>query len=94
MIDTFDERLTYQDLKVEADGKVLTEHTDYTVTVSGQTVTVKMAEKYLQRASGADTIKVTYNTVTNEKVEQKTSGVIENTVTLKVDNVLVPSNKV
>ena len=94
LIDTFDERLTYQDLKVEADGKVLTEHTDYTVTVSGQTVTVKMAEKYLQRASGADTIKVTYNTVTNEKVEQKTSGVIENTVTLKVDNVLVPSNKV
>ena len=48
----------------------------------------------MQRESAGKEITVTYNMETNKKVEGKTSGIIDNIVTLKADNTLTPSNKV
>ncbi|MGX7070520.1 Sgo0707 family adhesin [Gemella bergeri] len=94
LIDNFDDRLDFKSLKVDVDGKTLTENKDYTITTYGQTVIVNMGDEYLQRESAGKEIKVTYNMETNKKVEGKTSGIIDNIVTLKADNTLTPSNKV
>ena len=42
MVQKFDERLDYKELKVESGGVTLQEGRDYTIEKTGQTVTVKM----------------------------------------------------
>ena len=93
MVQNFDERLDYQELKVESGGVTLQEGRDYTIEKSGQTVTVKMTPEYIKANSSAEII-VTYNTTTNKKVEEKGPEKINNTVTLHVDNLSAPSNQV
>ena len=93
-VDTFDDRLDFKDLTVDADGVVLAEGVDYTVEKSGQKVTVKMAAAYLNKDKAGTPIRITYNTVTNNKVGDKASGPIENIVAMKPDNLYIPSNKV
>ncbi len=93
MTETFDERLDYKDLKVEAGGNALQEGRDYTIEKKGQTVTVKMTPEYVKANSSQDIV-ITYKTATNQKVAEKGAATIENTVTLKVDNLSAPSNQV
>ena len=93
-IDTFDERLDFKDLTVDADGVVLAKDTDYTVEKSGQKVTVKMVAAYLNKDKAGTPIRITYNTVTNNKVGDKASGPIENIVAMQPDNLYFASNKV
>ena len=93
-VDTFDARLDFKNLTVDADGVVLTEGTDYTVEKSGQKVTVKMAAAYLNKDKAGTPIRITYNTVTNNKVSDKASGSIENIVAMQPDNLYFVSNKV
>ena len=93
MAETFDERLDYKELKVEAGGNVLQEGHDYTIEKKGQTVTVKMTPEYVKANSSQDIV-ITYKTATNQKVAEKGAVTIENTVTLKVDNLSAPSNQV
>ena len=93
-VDTFDDRLDFKNLTVDADGVVLTEGTDYTVEKSGQKVTVKMAAAYLNKDKAGTPIRITYNTVTNNKVGDKASGPIENIVAMQPDNLYFVSNKV
>ena len=93
MTETFDERLDYKELKVEAGGNVLQEGRDYTIEKKGQTVTVKMTPEYVKANSSQDIV-ITYKTATNQKVAEKGAATIENTVTLKVDNLSAPSNQV
>ena len=93
-VDTFDDRLDFKDLTVDADGVVLTKDTDYTVEKSGQKVTVKMAAAYLNKDKAGTPIRITYNTVTNNKVSDKASGPIENIVAMQPDNLYFVSNKV
>ena len=93
MTETFDERLDYKELKVEAGGNALQEGHDYTIEKKGQTVTVKMTPEYVKANSSQDIV-ITYKTATNQKVAEKDAATIENTVTLKVDNLSAPSNQV
>ena len=93
MTETFDERLDYKDLKVEAGGNALQEGRDYTIEKKGQTVTVKMTPEYVKANSSQDIV-ITYKTATNQKVAEKGAATIENTVTLKVDNLSAPPNQV
>ena len=93
MVQEFDERLDYKELKVESGGVTLQEGRDYTIEKTGQTVTVKMTPEYLKGNSSTDII-ITYKTATNKKVEEKGSEKIDNTVTLHVDNLSAPSNQV
>ena len=93
MVQKFDERLDYKELKVESGGVTLQEGRDYTIEKTGQTVTVKMTPEYLKGNSSTDII-ITYKTATNKKVEEKGSEKIDNTVTLHVDNLSAPSNQV
>ncbi|QLB52679.1 Cna B-type domain-containing protein [Streptococcus sanguinis] len=93
MTETFDERLDYKELKVEAGGNVLQEGRDYTIEKKGQTVTVKMTPEYVKANSSQDIV-ITYKTATNQKVAEKGAATVENTVTLKVDNLSAPSNQV
>ena len=66
---------------------------DYTIEKKGQTVTVKMTPEYVKANSSQDIV-ITYKTATNQKVAEKGAATIENTVTLKVDNLSAPSNQV
>ena len=93
MTETFDERLDYKELKVEAGGNALQEGHDYTIEKKGQTVTVKMTPEYVKANSSQDIV-ITYKTATNQKVAEKGAATITNTVTLKVDNLSAPSNQV
>ena len=93
MTETFDERLDYKELKVEAGGNALQEGRDYTIEKKGQTVMVKMTPEYVKANSSQDIV-ITYKTATNQKVAEKDAATIENTVTLKVDNLSAPSNQV
>ena len=93
MTETFDERLDYKELKVEAGGNALQEGRDYTIEKKGQTVTVKMIPEYIKANSSQDIV-ITYKTATNQKVAEKGAATIANTVTLKVDNLSAPSNQV
>ena len=93
MTETFDERLDYKELKVEAGGNAWQEGRDYTIEKKGQTVTVKMTPEYVKANSSQDIV-ITYKTATNQKVAEKGAATIENTVTLKVDNLSEPSNQV
>ena len=93
MTETFNERLDYKELKVEAGGNALQEGRDYTIEKKGQTVTVKMTPEYVKANSSQDIV-ITYKTATNQKVAEKGAATIENTVTLKVDNLSAPSNQV
>ncbi len=93
MTETFDERLDYKELKVEAGGNALQEGRDYTIEKKGQTVTVKMTPEYVKANSSQDIV-ITYKTATNQKVAEKGAATITNTVTLKVDNLSAPSNQV
>ena len=93
MTETFDERLDYKELKVEAGGNALQEGRDYTIEKKGQTVTVKMTPEYVKANSSQDIV-IIYKTATNQKVAEKGAATIENTVTLKVDNLSAPSNQV
>ena len=93
MTETFDERLDYKELKVEAGGNALQEGHDYTIEKKGQTVTVKMTPEYVKANSSQDIV-ITYKTATNQKVAEKGAATITNTVILKVDNLSAPSNQV
>ena len=93
MTETFDERLDYKELKVEAGGNALQEGRDYTIEKKGQTVTVKMTPEYV-KANSSQGIVITYKTATNQKVAEKGAATITNTVILKVDNLSAPSNQV
>ena len=93
MTETFNERLDYKELKVEAGGNALQEGRDYTIEKKGQTVTVKMTPEYVKANSSQDIV-ITYKTATNQKVAEKGAATITNTVTLKVDNLSAPSNQV
>ena len=93
MTETFDERLDYKELKIEAGGNALQEGRDYTIEKKGQTVTVKMTPEYVKANSSQDIV-ITYKTATNQKVAEKGAATITNTVTLKVDNLSAPSNQV
>ncbi|WP_270623011.1 LPXTG-anchored SHIRT domain periscope protein [Streptococcus sanguinis] len=93
MTETFNERLDYKELKVEAGGNALQEGRDYTIEKKSQTVTVKMTPEYVKANSSQDIV-ITYKTATNQKVAEKGAATIENTVTLKVDNLSAPSNQV
>ena len=93
MTETFDERLDYKELNVEAGGNALQEGRDYTIEKKGQTVTAKMTPEYVKANSSQDIV-ITYKTTTNQKVAEKGAATIENTVTLKVDNLSAPSNQV
>ncbi|MCC3168954.1 LPXTG-anchored SHIRT domain periscope protein [Streptococcus sanguinis] len=93
MTETFDERLDYKELKVEAGGHALQEGRDYTIEKKGQTVMVKMTPEYVKANSSQDIV-ITYKTATNQKVAEKGAATIANTVTLKVDNLSAPSNQV
>ncbi|WP_247908805.1 SHIRT domain-containing protein [Streptococcus sanguinis] len=93
MTETFDERLDYKELKVEAGGNALQEGRDYTIEKKGQTVTVKMTPEYVKANSSQDIV-ITYKTATNQKVAEKGAATITNTVILKVDNLSAPSNQV
>ena len=93
MTETFNERLDYKELKVEAGGNALQEGRDYTIEKKGQTVTVKMTPEYVKANSSQDIV-ITYKTATNQKVAEKGAATIANTVTLKVDNLSAPSNQV
>ncbi|WP_164828445.1 Sgo0707 family adhesin, partial [Streptococcus sp. DD11] len=93
MTETFDERLDYKELKIEAGGTALKEGTDYTMEQKGQTVTVKLTPEYI-KANASQDIVITYQTATNQKAAEKGAARIENTVTLKVDNLSAPSNTV
>ena len=93
MTETFDERLDYKELKVEAGGNALQEGRDYTIEKKGQTVMVKMTPEYVKANSSQDIV-ITYKTATNQKLAEKGAATIANTVTLKVDNLSAPSNQV
>ena len=93
MTETFDERLDYKELKVEAGGNALQEGRDYTIEKKGLTVTVKMTPEYVKANSSQDIV-ITYKTATNQKVAEKGAATITNTVILKVDNLSAPSNQV
>ena len=93
MTETFDERLDYKELKVEAGGNALQEGRDYTIEKKGQTVTVKMTPEYV-KANFSQDIVITYKTATNQKVAEKGAATITNIVILKVDNLSAPSNQV
>ena len=93
MTETFDERLDYKELKVEAGGNALQEGRDYTIEKKGQTVTVKMTPEYVKANSSQDIV-ITYKTATNQKVAEKGAATITSTVILKVDNLSAPSNQV
>ena len=93
MTETFDERLDYKELKVEAGGNALQEGRDYTIEKKGQTVMVKMTPEYVKSNSSQDIV-ITYKTATNQKLAEKGAATIANTVTLKVDNLSAPSNQV
>ncbi len=56
--------------------------------------TVKMAAAYLNKDKAGTPIRITYNTVTNNKVGDKASGPIENIVAMQTDNLYFASNKV
>ena len=93
MTETFNERLDYKELKVEAGGNALQEGRDYTIEKKGQTVMVKMTPEYVKANSSQDIV-ITYKTATNQKVAEKGAATITNTVILKVDNLSAPSNQV
>ena len=93
MVQKFDERLNYKGLKVESGGSTLQEGRDYTIEKNGQNITVKMTPTYISSSSGKEIV-ITYDTETNKKVEKKGTGKIDNVVTMHVDNLSAPSNKV
>lgn len=93
MVDTFDERLDYQNLSVAFDGQTLTEGTDYTVSVDGQKVTVDVDAHLLTKENGGKKFVITYKTLTNSKIETDSSN-IDNELTQVVDGNIAHSNKV
>lgn len=93
MSDTFDERLDFQSLTVQLDGNTLSEGTDYTKSVDGQTVTVTIAKQHLTAGNGGKEYTIVYNTVTNSKILQDGAD-ITNRVLQEVDNVPSYSNTV
>lgn len=93
MVDTFDERLDYQNLSVAFDGQTLTEGTDYTVSVDGQKVTVDVDAHLLTKENGGKKFVITYKTLTNSKIETDGSN-IDNELTQVVDGNIAHSNKV
>ena len=93
MVDTFDDRLDYQNLSVTFDGQTLTEGTDYTVSVDGQKVTVDVDAHLLTKENGGKKFVITYKTLTNSKIETDSSN-IDNELTQVVDGNIAHSNKV
>ena len=93
MVDTFDDRLDYQNLSVTFDGQTLTEGTDYTVSVDGQKVTVDVDAHLLTKENGGKKFVITYKTLTNSKIETDGSN-IDNELTQVVDGNIAHSNKV
>ena len=93
MVDTFDDRLDYQNLSVTFDGQTLTEGTDYTVSVDGQKVTVDVDAHLLTKENGGKKFVITYKTLTNSKIETDSSN-IDNELTQAVDGNIAHSNKV
>lgn len=93
MMDTFDDRLDFQSLTVQLGGTTLTQGSDYTLDVDGQTVTVTINKKFLIKGNAGSNYTITYKTVTNSKILQNGEEITNKVVQL-VDNVSSYSNTV
>ena len=90
MIETLDDRLDFQSLALQLDGRTLTQGADYTLTRDGQKVIVEIHAKHLTSSNAGKEFTIVYKTKTNDNILQNRAP-IENKVTHEIDNILVSS---
>ena len=93
MIEVLDDRLDFQDLTVQFDGRILTQGSDYSVEQFGQKLIVTIAPNYIVRNNAGKEVTVIYRTKTNDKILANRE-IIENQVTQEIDNISLSSNVV
>ena len=90
MIETLDDRLDFQSLTLQLDGRTLTQGSDYTLARDGQKVTVAINAKHLTSSNAGKEFTIIYKTKTNDNILQNRAP-IENKVTQEIDNIPVSS---
>ena len=90
MIETLDDRLDFQSLTLQLDGRTLTQGSDYTLARDGQKVTVAINAKHLTSSNAGKEFTIIYKTKTNDNILQNRAP-IENKVTHEIDNIPVSS---
>ena len=90
MIETLDNRLDFQSLTLQLDGRTLTQGADYTLARDGQKVTVAINAKHLTSSNAGKEYTIIYKTKTNDNILQNRAP-IENRVTQEIDNIPVSS---
>lgn len=90
MIETLDDRLDFQSLTLQLDGRALTQGSDYTLARDGQKVTVAINAKHLTSSNAEKEFTIIYKTKTNDNILQNRAP-IENKVTQEIDNIPVSS---
>ena len=88
MIETLDDRLDFQSLTLQLDGRTLTQGSDYTLARDGQKVTVAINAKHLTGSNAGKEFTIIYKTKTNDNILQNRAP-IENKVTQEIDNIPV-----
>ena len=90
MVETLDNRLDFQSLTLQLDGRTLTQGADYTLARDGQKVTVAINAKHLTSSNAGKEFTLIYKTKTNDNILQNRAP-IENRVTQEIDNIPVSS---
>ena len=90
MIETLDDRLDFQSLTLQLDGRTLTQGSDYTLARDGQKITVAINAKHLTSSNAGKEFTIKYKTKTNDNILQNRAP-IENKVTQEIDNIPVSS---
>ena len=90
MVETLDDRLDFQSLTLQLDGRTLTQGSDYTLARDGQKVTVAINAKHLTSSNAGKEFTIIYKTKTNDNILQNRAP-IENKVTHEIDNIPVSS---
>ena len=90
MVETLDNRLDFQSLTLQLDGRTLTQDVDYTLARDGQKVTVAINAKHLTSSNAGKEFTLIYKTKTNDNILQNRAP-IENRVTQEIDNIPVSS---
>ena len=90
MVETLDDRLDFQSLDLQLDGRTLTQGSDYTLARDGQKITVAINAKHLTSSNAGKEFTLIYKTKTNDNILQNRAP-IENRVTQEIDNIPVSS---
>ena len=90
MVETLDDRLDFQSLTLQLDGRTLTQGADYTMARDGQKVSVAINAKHLISSNAGKEFTIIYKTKTNDNILQNRAP-IENKVIQEIDNIPVSS---